>query len=339
MLFKSNVFDTGSLHATDRQSAYLAAINHSLETEFLTQDFTASFAAHVVADQHVIALSASPRRSTRTRALINNDQQDTINFQYIVAGRAKGTTPGRIIDSNPDSFLLFDLSQPMMIEDIDHRTVINLALPRAQVASMIDDPGSLHGITVTGGTSVLLADLLKSVVVNLSAFRSTAGPQIAAMFREAIAVLLSGIAEAEGGLRIDSQSLLIDRALGLIQSRIGSRELTPDWLASKMNVSRSRLYKIFQQQGGVSKVIWRQRLESSRVALTSPYEKRRIGEIGYAYGFLSESHFARTFKAAFGVAPRVFRAIGRHEGMQQPIATQSQAQAPRSDSDSAPRPT
>lgn len=100
---------------------------------------------------------------------------------------------------------------------------------------------------------------------------------------------------------------MIENVQRLIESRLASADLTPEWLMAKLNISRSDLYTLFEGQGGVARYMWRRRLEAIKAALLDPGDARRIGEIAYAHGFSSQAHFARAFQVAFGKTARATR--------------------------------
>jgi AraC-like DNA-binding protein len=90
-----------------------------------------------------------------------------------------------------------------------------------------------------------------------------------------------------------------------IEANLGNRDLSPDTLAAMMGLSRSRLYRLFEPIGGVSKYIRQRRLRRSLQDLfDQSHRSMRIGEIAWRWGFRSESDYSRAFKRRFGLNPR-----------------------------------
>jgi len=93
------------------------------------------------------------------------------------------------------------------------------------------------------------------------------------------------------------------RAIAYIERNLTSRTLTPAAVAEAVHVSRSTLYRMFSPSGGVNRYILRARLDLARSVLADPGPARRVSDVAFDSGFLSEAHFCRAFRRAFGVTP------------------------------------
>ena len=102
----------------------------------------------------------------------------------------------------------------------------------------------------------------------------------------------------------------LNRAKAFIEKNLTSRDLTPETIARVANVSRSTLYRLFKSSGGVSHYILQRRLSLASELLGDSAEHRQIGELAFALGFVSDAHFCRAFRQAFGAPPGAFR-LGR----------------------------
>ncbi|MGE5502336.1 MAG: helix-turn-helix domain-containing protein [Ignavibacteriales bacterium] len=99
----------------------------------------------------------------------------------------------------------------------------------------------------------------------------------------------------------------LNRATAFIEQNLASRDLTPEAVASAANVSRSTLYRLFKSRGGVRHYILQRRLSMASERLGDPAEFRQVGELAFDLGFVSEAHFSRAFRQAFGAPPGAFR--------------------------------
>lgn len=301
-----------------REAAYLERIDHSLETRFLTPDIRFDILSCHVGPIRIIEATASPRRSERTHAQIARDRHDGISVQLIVAGRARGETGSRTIVSDPGTIMLLDFAQPFNVTDEEERTVINLAIPRALLLPHIVNPATLHGMVLDADRAALLRMFLTGLVPRLEVQPVAAATTLGAIVVHLLLLAL-GIDPAAAGQATDPRALLRDRTRVLIDGRIGSEDLTPDWLIARLKVSRSELYRAFEDMGGVARFIWRRRIEAARDALADPADLRRIGEIAFQMGFSSEAHFSRLFRQAFGITPSEARRRAREPRADAPL--------------------
>lgn len=102
----------------------------------------------------------------------------------------------------------------------------------------------------------------------------------------------------------------LNRAAAFIEHNLTSHDLTPEAVAKAANVSRSTLYRLFKSNGGVRHYILQRRLSMASQRLGDPAEFRHVGELAFELGFVSEAHFSRAFRQAFGAPPGAFR-MGR----------------------------
>ncbi|PPE78886.1 hypothetical protein C3941_15985 [Kaistia algarum] len=110
---------------------------------------------------------------------------------------------------------------------------------------------------------------------------------------------------------------LAERAKRIIRGALFSPDLTPEFLARSIGISRSGLYRLFEPFGGVRNVIQRERLFAARTALANPAREGSIVEIAERCGFGDASAFSRAFRREFGITPsevRVSAAIGAPVG-------------------------
>ena len=75
-------------------------------------------------------------------------------------------------------------------------------------------------------------------------------------------------------------------------------------LCRQFQVSRSRVYRLFEPHGGVDAYIKRERLEHCYADLLgADPEHARISDVAFSWGFQDASLFSRQFRARFGRSP------------------------------------
>src|SRR5437588_3083692 len=89
-----------------------------------------------------------------------------------------------------------------------------------------------------------------------------------------------------------------------------SRELTVQHIAESVNLSRSRLQRLFKAEVGVPVIqyVRKHRVETAAVLLRTT--SLSVKEIRGRVGMDDRSHFARDFKKAHGLTPSQFRNLG-----------------------------
>ncbi|MEU7854870.1 helix-turn-helix domain-containing protein [Nonomuraea sp. NPDC049141] len=111
----------------------------------------------------------------------------------------------------------------------------------------------------------------------------------------------------------DPQMVPLLRIQRFIEQRLGDRDLSPATIASAHHVSLRYLQRLFQQNGlSVATWIRERRLERCRRDLADPKKANvPVRSIGAWWGFLSDAHFNRAFRAAYGVPPATYRQVRR----------------------------
>ncbi|MEW1734827.1 helix-turn-helix domain-containing protein [Nocardia beijingensis] len=129
-------------------------------------------------------------------------------------------------------------------------------------------------------------------------------------------LLLSAGADDGNGSVVPSD-VLLSRIRAYVRRNLADPELGADQIAKAHNMSVRQLYKICANtEYRLEQWIIGQRLEQVRGELARPDQKHRtIAMIARRWGFRDPSHFARRFRAAYGLSPREWRrtASGRDE--------------------------
>ena len=94
-----------------------------------------------------------------------------------------------------------------------------------------------------------------------------------------------------------------ERVCRVIHAQLGSPALTPTSISKLVGISRTQLYRLFEQSGGVLSYIRRQRLLKSYALLCDPDSRQSILTIAETLCFEDASSFSRAFKKEFGHTP------------------------------------
>jgi AraC-like DNA-binding protein len=141
---------------------------------------------------------------------------------------------------------------------------------------------------------------------------SEAGAMLGAGTVELVRALIASAA-AEPTLRAASTESLYTRITSFMSSYLGDADLSPARIAAEHNISVRYLHLLFAQQGlTVRTWLVRERLEGARRTLASRSGHRAsIAAVGRMWGFSDAGHFARRFRAAYGMSPTQWRQLHR----------------------------
>ncbi len=220
------------------------------------------------------------------------------------AWRARGAG-ARVVESGVVCVL--DNSRPYRVETNGGEFII-LNVSRA----LLDDPRlpfDLHAQLFRNALALVFADFLVALCRRLPSVMQSEAPALTRALRDLLVACLAAGHEAMWQ-SVDDATVL-HRARRYIDRNL-AQALTVADVARAMGVSRTHLYRIFRDVGGVERFVMRQRLARAHALLSAATDRRRtVAEIAAATGFASLAHFSRQFRAHFGVTPTQVRAGSR----------------------------
>ena len=242
---------------------------------------------------------------SRSPATLRRSDVDGLNL-LINRAAVVGDADGRSIRAAPGAVQLRDLSRPAAsrLELIDVTTLI---APRTAVPACLFTRDA-HGMVIppeAPGARLLTAHLttLDQLAASLTGEEVDAAIQAALLIAARVTgfdarLAPSDVAALQRSVRRVAKAFIEERLTA------GDAAVASDAVARAAGVSRTSLYRAFDEDGGVNRYIQDRRLHHARRAL----RQRRgaaptIADIAYAYGFASPSHFSRQFRARFGYSP------------------------------------
>ena len=216
------------------------------------------------------------------------------------AGRAERVAPGELFlgqTGRPSLTSVPSGRYRLLFLPRDGRRELSLGLSRLPLGR-IDRPGSR-----------LLADVLSSLPARLRATPEEAlGPLSESLSRMIAACLLSD--PAAEPIRVSCAGPLArDRVIGVIQENLGSALLDVNRLCRLAGVSRTVLYRLFEQDGGVATFVRDMRLRMVMADLSDPAQAHMpVARIAERRGLHNAPSFSRAFRRAYGCSPSEARA-------------------------------
>lgn len=316
---ETSLFSTARLAPGDRFSAWRDSINVVFESRLPdTLDpghFNARVESVLLDGIMFTRCTTGAQKFDRPVSRILADGIDHYMFQLFEAGQVDIQVGRRALRGPRGAIVSFDLGDVLdsVNDDFD---VLTVMVPRTRLAPRLIHPEAVQGLVVdsTQGAGRLLADFLKTLYAvggGMEQAEAVAAGRalielLAAAFN-AVPVDLSDPPDwADQALQMQARKLIVDH--------LGDPDLDAHTLAGLMGLSRTRLYSLFAEAGGVMQVVRELRLKRSLTDLIAASNAHlQISQIAYRWGYRGLAQFNRAFKARFGVTPGEARAQGlRH---------------------------
>jgi AraC-like DNA-binding protein len=303
------MFRTHALSPTQRFAAWRESVGVFLEANTLsgadTGPFNGSVESYLLDGVMLSRCTAGRQKFDRPSARIARDSIDHYMVQLFLRGAVEMKTGRRGLLGTPAHIVGFDLGEVLDSVNSDF-DLLCVVIPRARLAPRLTHPDSLHGVMplLESGAGCLLANFLRDL------FRILPG-LVPVQAETTAGALLDLIATAFNGAGFDARDMpslahhaLELRAKTLVKTRLAAFDLDPEQVASAMGLSRSALYRLFEETGGVAGYIREQRLRRCFSELVrTQSSSMQVAAIAYRWGFSDAAHFSRLFKARFGCSP------------------------------------
>ncbi|MBV9990855.1 MAG: helix-turn-helix domain-containing protein [Alphaproteobacteria bacterium] len=303
----ASFFRTQTLPEAERFAAWRESVGVFLEARLDGRADPAAFAGDVesyLLDDIVISRPrANGQKFDRPSGCIARDGLDSYMIQLFVRGGTEMALARRSLQAEKQ-LVGFDLGETLDSVNSDF-DIICAVVPRARLAPLLVRPDSLQGaIPSDEGGGRLLAEFIPNLFGGLPDLAPQQTGSAARALTELIATAFNGESFAENDAPEIASRALELKAKAFVKGRLGSHTLDPDEVAAAMGLSRSALYRLFKDGGGIAFYIREQRLRRCFADLVSERGRdRQIAEIAWRRGFADAAHFSRLFKERFGCAP------------------------------------
>ncbi|MGI5243034.1 helix-turn-helix domain-containing protein [Dactylosporangium sp. CA-139066] len=260
----------------------------------------------------------------RTPRMIRRGDPELYQLSLPTTGRSVIAQGGRESVLRPADFALVDSSRP---HEASHRvhsagpsqrragsiTVLVphavLPLPRAKVGQLF-----AARLPSDEGMGALLGQYLLHIAKHPEQYEASDATFLGNTALDLIVAMLARQLDALPMLPVDAQHrALRTRIRAFIDQNLGNPRLTPKLVAAAHNVSSRTLYRLFQDEPmTVAELIRMRRLERCKRDLV--LLDRSTAAIAAHWGFSSNTHFNRLFRATFGVTPQAYREQARQPG-------------------------
>jgi AraC-like DNA-binding protein len=314
-------FSTRSLHRRDRFDAWREFLRDEVEitpADEPVSDFPADAERWTLGD---LTFASYTLVGTPARAWTHHPQIHRDDWCVVLAGSR---------DPIAGAHLSFrSLARPFAAQGRDEM-VLSMHLPRAgrtaTEARLLD---SCHGMELDPSMSLLLATFMRGLAHSLPGMTQAQADRLAEPARLLLMTCLGSdkalpdaLADQAPHDPVPAASLMLQYARQIVARNLAAQDLGPGKLGRELGMSRSKLYRLFEPEGGVAAFIQKERLRRAMELLNAGSGQRPICAIATQVGFSDHSTFSRAFRREFGVTPRDVRenAIAIAAAVGQPVA-------------------
>jgi len=277
----------------------------SLEINSAADSFHARLEQGALGPVLMSKLVAGPQAVDRTRRNIarTRDRQK-LDLVAVRSGRFTYRQNGHDGVLHPGDCLLLDRSAPYRFEASESCSM-TLALEHDWLARWIGDPAALAGRRIDGasGWGLALSAMLATLEIETVDRLALPGSALA----EQIAGLLVLACEPERPARLSRPA--DNRLRELIADHAHDPAFDVAQAAAALGMSRRSLHLLCARDGqSFGQRLMAERLARARAMLLDARLRLPIGEIAWRCGFLDQGHFAKRFRAQYGMPPSALRA-------------------------------
>jgi AraC-like DNA-binding protein len=250
--------------------------------------------------------SAPSVHIVRTKGHLRRDPVDHWIISYCARGAHLAKTADTELEVPARVPYLWSLGQEFLHERT-HIDRVQFFMARdafRDIAPLLD---AACGSTLDAPLGHLLGDYMTALERHLPAVTEADFPRltnaVGSMVAAAVAPSAERLAVAERQIDLGRK----ERVRQAVRRHLRTPTLRPENLSRLVGMSRSNLYRLFEDTGGVARYIQRERLLEAKAVLSDPTTTQSISVIAEDLCFADASSFSRTFKREFGYSPSEVR--------------------------------
>jgi AraC-like DNA-binding protein len=250
--------------------------------------------------------SVPPVRVARTKSKLKRDPIDHWVISYCVRGTHFTHTAGTAVEVPAKVPFLSSLGQEFLHERT-HIDRVSFVMARDAFRDITPLLDAACGSLLDAPLGHVLGDYMLALERQLPAVTEGDFPRLTSAVGAMVAAVVAPSVE-----RTSIAKPLIDlgrkeRVRRAVRRHLQTPTLAPKTLARLVGMSRSNLYRLFEDVGGVARYIWRERVLEAHAILSDPEETQSVAEIAEDLCFADASAFSRAFKREFGYTPSEVR--------------------------------
>ena len=239
--------------------------------------------------------------------LIVEDNDDMVSFlsshfqqHYNVLTAGDGIEGMAVVDKNEVSIIVSDWMMPRMDGAEFCRRIrqnpLTSHIPFIMLTAKTDNQSKIEGMNI--GADIYIEkpfsiEYLEACITNILQMRRLLMQKVSTQPWEDVAQI--------GTNPVDNE--LLKKMNQIIEENISNADLNVNFLAEKLNISRSGLFAKIKSLSDVTPNEMIQIIRLKRAARLLLENKYLVSEVGYMVGFSSPSYFSKCFQKQFGIKP------------------------------------
>jgi len=265
----------------------------------------------------IVTVAATPMTLRRTVRLARADPEPSILVELQLAGRRSVVQYNRRTVLSPGDLIMLDARRPYLSASSEANLYHSIRVPRADLALTDHALARVAGLRL--GPRNPVANLAAAYLTQLVGDQRLGTEADLDVFEAPTIELIRAVVAAQFGAAVlDSEPMentLAVRIMEFAREHLTDPDLSAAKIAAAHNISVRHLYTTLSRAGIVlGEWVRVRRLEGCRRELArSASTGRTISAIAHGWGFGDATHFSRTFREAFGVSPREWRALHQNK--------------------------
>jgi AraC-like DNA-binding protein len=220
-------------------------------------------------------------------------------------GHSHFTAPGLDQDCQSGDVILANLRLLGRCENVDRQQTVAISISTSFLEAATGRVEA-HGRLRRSPETRLFAAFMASLVQQLPFTRQAAVASLSRILRDLLANAVLSAAPEEPAPQNRSPSLSVRARAYIDQQPPGELDLPK--MVSALGTTRSSLYRVFKEDGGVAGYDRLRRLRRLHRAVADPLDRRSLTELGADHGFSDAPNLARLFRRTFGYSMTELRA-------------------------------
>jgi AraC-like DNA-binding protein len=307
----ANHFATGSLPKAQQLEAWRAWYDTIFDVTSKrsdNDDFVATNSTWTVPGLTFSQVASPENTVNRTKSVIRHNSVDHWVITLSKQSVSDVATRGVSFEAAPNTPFILSFGEEISIRRRQEDSRLQLILARDDFQAIAPVVDAARGMALTSSAARMLGDYIRLLEQHMPTLDDDAASRLSKAVQAMLLVCLAPAADSQFAARDQIKLTLMERVRQAVRRNLRSPSLGPAKLCREAATSRSQLYRLLEDEGGVIHYIQRRRLSESFSILCDARNELPIGKVAEMLCFTDASSFSRAFRREFGVSPSDVRA-------------------------------